>query len=343
MTVIDIKQDENFCVEGNMTGEQIANTLDTILYSGVEALIYGTTFVDQHVMSITNWVCRNNRRRISSHKHKGRQYTCLTNFLHATSSKEKLRYFTALRPDRYVCFGLLHKFLVAVGDYQTWYDQEYRMKESNTIELQLGSTKDKLWSVIETVRDCLEQALNFRNYIVRKYIRLCKQEAAKLKRNSLIPISEKDLSQNLTQAVIISLDKYDWKKGALTTYIRPWLKYLSQSPEFGHEVGLAYDIPHNHKQNISSSGYNNIGLSAEVLAANSDLERSELEDSVLSSLTDYEDELLIRKLLQRADPQGLIRLVLGLTENINSGHKRQMRRQVRNEAKFVKKTVKVSG
>lgn len=316
-----------------MTGQQIANVLDTLLFSGIEALIYGTSFVDRHMLSIFNWVCRNNRRRVSSHKDKGVQLSCLSNFLQSRNPAEKLRYYVAFRPDRYVSFGLMNKFLLAVGTYQSWYSDPAKQQEALEIERAVGCSSKRLWAVIETVRDCNEAAYRFRNFQVRRYVGLCRQEATKLRKAANVPVSEKDLCQNLTQAAMIALDKYDYRKGALTTYVRPWLKYLSQSPEFGHDSGLAYNIPYNFKSKISKSGYSNIGASLETAISDTgDGINTAAHDSVSAEIEEQQTEQVAIKLLQHADTKGILRLSLGMIQLMGEAQLKQMRQQMREEA-----------
>lgn len=160
----------SFTVATNLTGQQIAYTLDTLLFSAIEALIYGTTFVDQHVLSILNWVARNNRRRVSSFKDKGRQLSCLSNYLMATEARDKLRFYVAFRPDRYVSLGIIQKFEAAVANYQELYEQallgnvsKQHLHEMEVVEKAVGSSREHLWSVIVAVSDFKTEALRFRN------------------------------------------------------------------------------------------------------------------------------------------------------------------------------------
>lgn len=344
------KQTKDFKVDTNLTGQQISYTLDTLLFSAIEALIYGTKFVDQHVLSILNWVARNNRRRVSSFKDKGRQLSCLSNYLLASEPRDKLRFYVAFRPDRYVSLGILQRFETAVTGYSEIYElamagkaEPNQLKELEEIEKAVGSNRRHLWSVINAVKDFKAEALRFRNYVVRKYLALCQQEASKIRRSSSLRVSEKDLTQNLAQAVIIALDKYDYHKGALTTYIRPWLRYLSQSPEFGHNPGLAYDIPHNHKAKIGKTGYSNIAVSVETGTGDEEGEGTShktdegaAHQSIEAFATEMEDAGITLRLLAHADPIGILRLGLGIGEWVSPILIRAMREQMRKEAKATK-------
>lgn len=322
-------------LESNLTGFQVQLCLDTLLYTGIEALFAQTRFIEPHIVGMFSWVIRNNRKRISRLDHKRPdfkqvQISCLANILNSDDPEEQLRYYMGFKPDRYISFGLLELFLTAVEDYQTTED----VAKQRSIERAVGGDPDTLWAVITHVRDCLDMAYEFRNGMVEKFVDLCHKDAWRQKNSAIIPISAADLSQNLTRAVIIALDKYNYQKGALTSYIRTWMRYLSQSPDFSHERGLAYDIPHNYRSRIGAVGQSNIGSDLDDAMQAATLTRSHA--SVHEEVEDEEGEKLILRLMQLADPKGIIRLSLGVDEVLSPKHTRRMKRQMRSEAGTVK-------
>lgn len=321
----------------NLTGYQIVRILDGLLLLGVESMFKTTRFVELHIPSLLSWSVRNKRRKISSAA-KEVQVSALMNILVSNDPDEKLKAYRSFRADRYITTGIMELFLKACEGYREAV-QTGDTEKAESIERQMGCHQcDALYGAVNTVESALKMAYDFRNMIVNKYTGLCRQYASKVKAKAVIGVDERDLAQNLANAVIIAINKYDYRKGALTSYLVPWFRYLSQSPKFSHEMGLAYDIPHNYRSRIRSDGKSNIGN-----ALNDDTEET-LESSqaaVTTSLENEQEEKRLLRILQIADPRGLVRLPLNIDEYVSEKHLRQMARQMMAErGHVVAQTVK---
>lgn len=296
----------------NLTAYQIQEVLDTPLYSGIEAIFNsGSDFVERQLLGLLSWSTRNNRHKIS-HKEKSEQLSCLVNILYSKSAFDKLKFYILFRPDRYITFGILNKFVTACNGYaQHMVNQDY--DQCRVIERELGVHPAALYGLLSQVKDCIEVAYRFRNQIAENYIGLCKQEATKLKSGANIRLLTDDLSQNLTRAVFTALDKFDHSRGALTSYIRIWMRDVWQSPEHGHEAGMAYDIPYAFRSKIESTGVSNFSQNLDDAITDS-LEKA--DPSTLSIIEASQAETEVLLLLKQVDPLGLLRMNLGIEESV---------------------------
>lgn len=305
-------------LDQNLTGRQRMQILDGLTYLGIEAVFQTTTFIEPYLIGLLSWSIRNRRRKISNAPRE-LQASLLSNVLFSNDPGLKLRCFMAYKPDRYILVGLLRRFLEATEGYEN----EDRRGQRRIERAVRSKDSPRLYGAIRTVRDSLQMAMNFRNSIVEEYYLLCRQEANRLRTKSAIKVSEEDLTHNLVNGVILAIDKYDHDNGALTSYIRPWMRYLSQSPKFGHEQGLAYDIPHNHRMRIVQEGRSNVGATIDEALENTLGHGNPTQDS----LEHDEQANRLLRLLQLADPKGLMRLQMGVEEYLSERHKRLMLRQ----------------
>lgn len=325
-------------IDINLTAYQIHKVLDILLISGIDCLLRHTNLVDKHLSGVLRWVLRNKRQKISNID-RSLQISCMINLLVATDPRQKLKYYRRLRPDRYISFGLLDLAVTALSDYQA---------PNERIEREVGCGSEHLEAVKRHVEDCRELAYQFRNLIIAKYLPLCRQEAVQIREAAKGPsISVNDLSQNLVAALMLGLDKFDHRKGALTSYIRQWMRHIAQSTAKSHEMGLAYDVPHNFKRQMGRLGVANIGESYDRIRSNESLNPTEFEGpsridmdsdgeasseqagkSVHHHFQENEKEQRLLSIMKVADPKGIVRLALGIEEFMSEKDKEKMRKQM---------------
>lgn len=263
------------------------------MFSGIEGVLLHTNVLQPHLSALLSWTIANNRRKIASAP-KASQISCLMNLL-ACKPEDRIVFYRDLKPDRYVTVELLERFLAAASEPSPDVPEHRRT------------------ALIDNARDAVEATRAFRNAVVRKYLSLCRQEVSKHRQNAAIPISQSDAEQNMVQAIIIALDKFDSEKGALTSYIKHWLKFLMQSPGFVHEVGLAYDIPHSYRKQVSGAGNSNTGR--KLTDKNLTFHLEQQQASSVAEESDAEIEM-VRCLVQKADKTGILRLTTGISEYV---------------------------
>lgn len=130
--------------------------------------------------------------------------------------------------------------------------------------------------------------------------------------NPHLNIQTDDVAQNFILALSKAIDKCDVDKGTLTSYIKAWMQDARNTVNFSHEYGTAYSLPSSKKRDIARdlSNVNNISLSidseeVQELHSDHDTEADAVSRHVVNR---------VRRLSKAADPLGLGRLALRITE-----------------------------
>ena len=89
--------------------------------------------------------------------------------------------------------------------------------------------------------------MKFKSSILQQYINLTHKYASSHIKHKNKNLNYDDLFQNIVTAVSKALDKYDSRKGALTSYAKYWIiNALNQ--DNSHGEGLAYEVSQTQRQ-----------------------------------------------------------------------------------------------
>lgn len=294
--------------------------LDGLLYYGMEAIITTTRFLDTHIVSVLAELTASKRRKLFN-AHTDTHVPLLQGILMSEDPQFQLRAYMELRADRKITRGILSQFVTATEGYAGW-DPVRRVELEHQL-LRPDCGVDSLFGCVMAVQEALTHAEAFRNMLLVEYYNLCRLEAGRLRRKSQ-HISERDLVHNLCHGVSVALDKYNHDNGALTPYVRLWLRFASQSPNHSHEVGLAYDVPWSRRVALGffeEGGASNKAAPLEALVEGVDVGTdSEVEQQ--QELTE------VQRLAKYADPEGYVRIGLGYDETLTPEIRKQIARHV---------------
>ena len=294
--------------------------LDGLLYYGMEAIITSTRFLETHIVSVLAELTASRRRKLFN-AHVETHVPLLQSILLSDSAEYQLRAYMELRADRKITRGILSQFVLATQGYEALDAGQRIALEQQLMRPEYGA--GSLFGCINAVREALEHAEAYRNLLLVEYYNLCRLEANKLRRKSK-HISGQDLTHNLCHGVSTALDKYNHDNGALTPYVRLWLRFASQSPVNSHEVGLAYDVPWARRVQL---GFFEEGKALNKAAPLEALVETQ-EATSTSEVEDAQELDIVHQISKFADPQGYVRIGLGYDEVMTPEIRKQIVRHV---------------
>lgn len=318
--------------EGNLTGGQIQDVWDRLIYAALEPIVLHCNVFDVQIVHLLGRATVNKKRKLSALERED----FISNLCRALIADAPTKYsiLCLSKIERGFICRFIQNFLEVCADYEVLY-QEWLLCPSSAADKKLlmfeesmGTTREKLWPTIATSRIFLDKSFEFRNGIVEAYMRHASKQAsafcAEKKKGEQFDVS--DVGQNLMAAVIRGLEKYDSSQGAVTSYVNFWLLNATTyaSTDHGHEYGIAYIIPQTAKRamaNADSSKHSSVNFSVSLnqIISTGD-EDATLEDmldsgiSVEGEIVDRQEQEIILKLCKIADRHGLARLYMGIGE-----------------------------
>ena len=317
----------------NLTGGQIQEALDFLIYKGLEPVVLYSNIFDIQLVHLLGVASTNKKRKISALPRE-EFLNVVSNALLTNDRELKLRLITEARIER----GFVYRFLVGFIEATAGYIDNYTKKlccsdygeiqrlerKISSVERHVGFTRAHLFSTIRVVTGYVNLAYEFRNQIVTQYVRHAYKQAHKFCKEKSGHFDFEDLNQTLMAAITKAIDKYDSSKGALTSYINYWIlnAMTYSNPQFGYEYGVSYSIPQVHRKAIQGSKASevNFSVSLEKTVGEDD---SSLKDFLIGSLgvdkeLEEHDELTtMQYLVKTADPEGIVRLYYDLGEHFS--------------------------
>ncbi len=298
-------------LSNEVTSNQIETILDFLIAKAINAILVSSNFMDILMASALAWKTENPRRKIS-HIPRHEVTALLFHFLGASNPDEKRLILNQLHLERSF-------LLFACDQYLDWMVQYVDALNRLTVENSTETTLKKIqletafslssnaYSSYFEAKFWYEQAIEFRKMIFSRYLKLVMKESSALYKRSKQNLDYKDIFQNLVVAVYKAIDKFDSKKGTITSYIKEWM--LDAKSSRTHEYGLAYYIPIAKKRQIAAgnSTINNIYVP---------LDDIELEQTQSDGIEEFEEANRIRRLAKRVDPKGLGRHALAIQESL---------------------------
>lgn len=319
------------------SSSQLMNVLDGLLGHALDELVRNTSYIDIMMASCLSWYSGNSRRKISSLP-KAKVMYLLAIYPILQSSQQKIKVLHKLRLERNIRFYLLESFLKYAAEY-------------NELEIRASQTRDTMersaiLNRMVSIRNATgagdnigligcrvlywhANAVRFRNQIMEKYMRHTVMRATSYFRsvesNDRMDLSE--IVQNFQLATNKAINKFDQRKGTLTSYINHWLRN-AQTPSGGitHEYGIAYSIPASVKRGMASGTSNSPVNIFVPIHDESSAHEVASEDLSPEEVVERDSDIQrVRRLAKLADPSGVGRIRLGIEEVLSDEEIRVLR------------------
>lgn len=338
----------------NLTGGQIQEALDFLIYKGLEPIIRYSQVFDIQVAHLLGVAATNKKRKISALERED-FIVRLCNALTTTDLDRKLDLLSKAKIERSFVYSFLVNFLNETSGYTDLYTQYLTCSEHlerkrldlklQAIERTVGFSRDHLFSTLNICRHYVDLAYTFRNSIVEQYLKHGYKQAHAFCKQKAGHFDFKDVYQSLMAAITKAIDKYDSSRGALTSYINYWILNAQtySNANFGHEYGIAYTMPQLFKRSVQGTKASqvNFSVSLDTLIGDSDEEGIDLKHFLVGSegvdrkLEDEQESSTLLYLIKSADSSGIARLYLDLDEFISKKEKVRMLRTMKRQLGYM--------
>lgn len=310
-------------IKDNYSSAQYMEVWDTLLYNALDPILKCSNIADIIISDVLHFYTENHRRKISSLS-KDDTFTAI--FLFLVAPKEaKLKRLKAIKFERSILRLIISTFLDKTNNYQELHVALAQCPTKRQpkiliplIEQSIALNKEEdLFLAINTVNFWNEQAADFKNQLLEKYTRLIVTTAQQFYETNNSRMRLDDVIQNLFLFSSKALDKYDSSRGTLTTYVQSWMKH-AKNVSAVQEDGTAFLLP-----NMKRSSVHNVSVSL------NDEEALQVEDE--SNTMDLDSIALQRRvqlLAKVADPLGLGRVHLGISEILTTEERRLQSKQI---------------
>lgn len=335
----------------NLTGGQIQEALDFLIYQGLEPIIRHSQVFDIQIAHLLGVAATNKKRKISA-LDRDDFIVRLCNVLTTTDLDRKIDILSKAKIERSFVYSFLVNFLNETDGYISLYTQYLTCSEHiertrldlklQAIERTVGFTRDHLFSTLNICRHYVDLAYTFRNNIVEQYLKHGYKQAHAFCKQKVGNFDFKDVYQSLMTAITKAIDKYDSSKGALTSYINYWVLNAQtySNANYGHEYGIAYTMPQLQKRNVQGTKASqvNFSVSLDTITSDSDEEGGvDLKHFLVGSegvdkqIEAEEEASTLLFLIKSADPSGIARLYLDVDEYISKKEKVRMLRNMKRQ------------
>lgn len=337
----------------NLTGGQIQEALDFLIYKGLEPIIRYSQVFDIQVAHLLGVAATNKKRKISA-LDREEFIVRLCNVLTTTDLDRKLDLLSKAKIERSFVYSFLVNFLRETEGYTTLYTQYLTCSEHlerkrldlklQAIERTVGFSRDHLFSTLNICSHYVELAYAFRNSIVEQYLKHGYKQAHAFCNQKTGHFDFKDVYQSLMAAITKAIDKYDSSRGALTSYINYWILNAQtySNANFGHEYGIAYTMPQMFKRSVqgTKSSQVNFSVSLDGLLGEED-DGIDLKHFLTGSegvdrkIEEDEESSILMYLIKSADSLGIARLYLDLDEYFSNKEKVRMLRTMKRQLGYM--------
>ena len=346
----------------NLTGGQIQEVLDFLIYESLAPLVKSSDVFDVQVVYLLGLTARNRKRKLSALPRE-EFMTSLCHCLISDDREKKIHILTNSKIERGFVYNFVVKFLKETESYVELYQKFLFAKghdrvmldmKLKAIEQNVGNSRNRLFSTINIAQDYLELAYEFRNSIVSNYVKLAYKQAKQFVKMKGSNFDFQDVYHNFLTAITKAVDKYDCTKGALTSYINYWVlnAQTCSNTDHGHEYGVAYSIPQMQRKQMaqgnSSSGDVNFSVSLDkLISSESEDGQASLQDYIVGDvgadvkLEQQQEMDTVRYLAKCADIRSLARLYLDVDEIFSKKELRSMRNSMRAQGLLKSKPKKV--
>lgn len=314
----------------NLSSSQIASTLDELILRALSPLV-GFNLLETVLVEILPFTATNARRKFSALSQND-FVDKLFSVIVVDNKKQKLQLLREIRMERTLYFttlsmfeertkflpklmteyiGLNLKHIRAVSD-----SYKKLMDIADAVNVPLG----KLYQVRQESIYWYSLAVQFKQMISEKFVRLAYVEAQKAAKSTGLDVNVSDLFRDLMISSSKAIDKYDSTKGPLTSYVMWWFMDAKTQHNNSHEYGIAYRVPVAQRRRLLEGGAAMNNLVVEL----SDNLTSELVDddaSVLDSLIKAQDALTIQAIVAKLPEARFSNLLDGFHYPLTSADK----------------------
>lgn len=315
--------------ESNLTGGQIQQILDKLLYDSI-GLIIPFGILDKQLTIILSSLVLDRRRKISS-----ADYELSIDLLCRLALKTEDDPFALIKQLKLertlyikLLMGLVHK--IETENYPSLYCQWLKSRSPALdrkllrIEQRIKIDRKHLYPVYQSIKFNMLEFQKFKSSILSQFINLAHKYTSTQIKHKNKNLNYDDLFQNIVAAISKAIDKYDSSKGALTSYIKYWI-INAQNQNNSHIEGQAYEITYNQRQKVARKETTELNFSSSLTASNKAIEETTPE-AIVSQL-DADSRILA--LIKRADPKGVFRLAFNIDEFITNEEQALMRQHLK--------------
>ena len=335
----------------NLSGGQIEQILDTLLYEVLRPLVYHSTVFDTQIVYALSFISRNKKRKISTSNSREESIDYLSRALITDDLDEKFEYIKKSKLERSMIYVFATNILRHYYDsfftlYQNFLESEpgdrlVLKRRLKVIQDSLACpTRSDLFILLNAMHDATKQYNTYIESIVAQYIKICSKQASFfVDTNPNNNYDRKEVRQNFLKNVVTALNKYNSEHGALTSYIKFWFLNAQTCSNSDHEYGIAYRIPPQHKKKLATgdtaSGFDiNFSVSLDATVTDDEGEevtlynKVESNETVDSSLEHSRFSELLCTLAKNVDPHGIGRLTLGIDEHFSDADLNKMKKHM---------------
>jgi hypothetical protein len=284
-------------LDSNYSSDQLSETLDDLIFKALRPIFFTTDHVQQTLVEMLPFVASNARRKFTNMP-RGEFVDSLFTVITGHNKEANFKLLRKIRLERTVFFACIASFDNITADYETiirYYfktpvgDRATRFslqQQMHHIENQLVA--DPNISLFSTRREVLfwnNQALDFKQMITEKFIRLAFLDSAKASAETGLNIDDDSLFKDYIVSISKAVNKFDSSKGTLTSFIRWWFLDAKTSSK-GHEYAVAFSVPTAQRAKMLASGVVNFAQMIDEDTENNDGTNVNVLDNIISRETE---------------------------------------------------------
>jgi hypothetical protein len=323
----------------NLTGGQIQEVMDGLLYHCLAPIIKYTDAFDQQLTYMVHLIISNKKRRPYSCE-KDNALTYIVKSLHCTDRDTKIDLVRKLKLERNFVYMFIQKFVERYyRPYMKLYAEFINGSEQARAKLEIlckevgCKNRTDMYRVLTHCNRYLPEFKSYFQSIVNDYLLFCTQQAkVSLTASNGRNYDFGDLKQNFLRNVIVAINKYDCGRGALTGYIKFWIMNARTSGASEHEYGIAYIVPQTKRRDIANGCTHDVNFSISLDQQSDEEDGEGLHDKIGGLTEELDGEMDTSRKVNRlallaksADPYGVARLVMDLPEVFTPEETEKMR------------------
>jgi len=314
----------------NYNSRQLIDTHDNIIMRYISPIIENTDYIDIYFAELIAWLAGGRNRKISREP-TNTLLLRLALFLIETDKKRKILLFKKCKLERSIPHYITSDFLEDSNSYikimTNLTKEKDILKRSLLLEKkgfieQRCSAFGNLWTAYLAVRFWHNESIQFKNMLIEKYMRHIVNKAGKYYRAKSHRLDLDDIIQNFSLAASKAIDKFDSRKGTLTSYIELWMRQAESYSFDSHEYGIAFSIPSNKKKGAALDSKN---VNIYVPLEEKEIGTISTEEDVEEHVERLDEIDKIRELAKYADPIGIARIELGIQEILSNKELTQLK------------------
>jgi hypothetical protein len=310
-------------IEENLAGNQIAKTLDDLLFNCLKPIIFNTNFMEYVLVELLPHIFLNQRRKFSN-KSLDDLRDAIFSFIMTDNDEEKMKLLRKQGLERSIYIAALQTFEVSAQQYLEETETQleniannkpYDDSKLKKIRKMFYPRKD-FYETSQSTIFWLNNIYKFRAMIVEKYVRHAYVESIKMTKATDLNIEQEDLFRNLIINIHKAIDKYDAEKGPLTSYIDRWFLEAKTNVKNIHEIGVAYSIPTSQRKKLLEEGK----LHNFTLELNDEIAESIKDDkeNALDNMIGSQNNTIMHNIACHADTDKMYVITQDIVHTLNS-------------------------